>query len=445
MRALFLPSYLGGGYGHIGRCQALAEELTARGWETGFALNGPHAGKLEGAGKIFLLEQPASAGKRKPGEAAFTVISGLSYQLLRDGLDHPGAIRAALREQLGVIGRFRPDVLVADSWPLAGILARLTGLPLAQITRLSVYPACASVIWWQPPPESLVQPDPRPLFNPLLESWGLPAIDQAEGLLRGDLYLVPSLPALEPIPAPLAETYYVGPLVRRSTRDKIEGERRPGEGRKLVYVTTGGGAENVGGVAFYRAMLEALAGLPVQAVVSTGNRVAPQELPPPPARVQVVAWVDGPRMVSQADLVVYSGGYGTSMENLLAGTPGLVIPFHSEQESNGRRLEAAGAARVLLPAQTGAITRWHTWNGRRFSTIHYPQSQLDAGMLREAIGCALDDPQLAEGARRLQAQARQYQGAVQAASLVESLVGRQGKSSGGWGKLGAWQKFRLRH
>jgi len=37
-RALFFPSYRGGGLGHMGHCLALAEELARRGWEVAFVL-----------------------------------------------------------------------------------------------------------------------------------------------------------------------------------------------------------------------------------------------------------------------------------------------------------------------------------------------------------------------------------------------------------------------
>ena len=444
MRVLFFPSYLGGGYGHIGRCQSLAEELANRGWEASFALGGPHADRLQATGKVFRLQEPA-VPRSKPTPAAYTVISGMNYQLLRDGLHSPAAIRRALREQLGVVKRFRPDVLVADSWPLASVLKGMTGLPLVQITRASIYPVAPTLIWWQPVPAELVPPDPRPVFNPLLRAWGLPPIQRAEDLLSGDRYLVPSLPALDPIPGPLPETYYIGPLVRAKpaveTLTEVPSERQ----QKRIYVTTGGGAENVGGETFYRVLLEALAGLPVQAVVSTGNRLNPRSLPPAPPNVQLVAWADGPQLARQSDLVVFSGGYGTSMDLVLAGTPGLVIPFHSEQESNGRRLEAARAAQVLLPAQSEAVVSWHTWGGKRFSTMHYPNFDLDVPRLREAIGCALEDGRLKEGAMRLQQQAGQTRGALQAADLVEELVAKGVPSQSNWQRLPWRQKFLLRH
>jgi spore coat polysaccharide biosynthesis predicted glycosyltransferase SpsG len=46
MKLLFLPNYLGGGFGHIGRCLALAEKARERNFQCAFFLNGPHIEKI---------------------------------------------------------------------------------------------------------------------------------------------------------------------------------------------------------------------------------------------------------------------------------------------------------------------------------------------------------------------------------------------------------------
>jgi hypothetical protein len=59
-------------------------------------------------------------------------------------------------------------------------------------------PGKGRIIWWEDPPTGIVSPDIHPVFDKLLRKWGLPGIDRAEELLRGDLYLVPNIPELEP-------------------------------------------------------------------------------------------------------------------------------------------------------------------------------------------------------------------------------------------------------
>ena len=46
--------------------------------------------------------------------------------------------------------------------------------------------------------------------------------------------------------------------------------------------------------------------------------------------------------------MIYHGGFGSTMEILRAGKPSIVIPSHTEQEGNGRRLEQVGVSKTLL-------------------------------------------------------------------------------------------------
>ncbi len=453
-QVLLLPSYLGGGFGHIGRCLALAAELSRRsppgekhGWQIAFALAGPHVEQVRRAGyRVYRLRRPYQPRPEVKEGPAFTIFSDMNYQLVRDGLHRRRIVRACVAEQLRVIRHFRPDVLVADTWPLAGILAYLTGLPLAQIIKSVVHPASPHLIWWQSPPAELVPPDLRPVFNPLLEAWGLPPITRAEDLLTGDLYLIPSLPELDPLPPDLPDTHYVGPLVRpggdaEAAPDWLEAFDPT---RPLAYVTIGGGAGPVGGRRFYEVLIEALGDTDLQVIASTSAKLAPDALPLPPPNIRLEPWVPGPAVIARSDLVVFHGGYGTTMEIVQAGVPGLVIPFHSEQESNARRLEAAGAARVLVPSQVDAVPVWHRWPGGRFCTLVRPESDLTPTRLRAAILDVLADEAYWANAKRLQKATERYQGASQAADLVEELLeSKPATPSRGWDRLRWWQKLPL--
>jgi UDP:flavonoid glycosyltransferase YjiC (YdhE family) len=53
------------------------------------------------------------------------------------------------------------------------------------------------------------------------------------------------------------------------------------------------------------------------------------------------------RLLWHADVVVHHGGAGCVMTAIAAGVPQLALPFGAEQESIARRVEAAGAGRVV--------------------------------------------------------------------------------------------------
>jgi UDP:flavonoid glycosyltransferase YjiC (YdhE family) len=122
----------------------------------------------------------------------------------------------------------------------------------------------------------------------------------------------------------------------------------------------------------------------------------------------------------------------------------LVIPFHSEQESNARRLAAAGAARVYLPVRDGASLVWHHWHGGSFSTLAYPRLDLSADGLETAILEAVADSELKANAGRLQREAARYLGPPAAVRLTEELtVAGSQANANGWKQLSWWQKLRL--
>jgi UDP:flavonoid glycosyltransferase YjiC (YdhE family) len=439
MRVIFFPSYQGGGFGHIGRCLAVAQASRTRGAEVLFALDGPHRERLAADWPVIPLTQPPY--RPATSSPTFTVVSGFAYQLLRDGLTSAAAVRAAVREGLDVIARTRPDVLVGDAAPLVGLLGHLTGVPVVQIVRAGLHPAGPGLIWWSAPPAALIPPDPRPLFNPLLARWRFPPLQRAEDLLTGTWTLIPSLPELDPLPPHLPRTTWVGPLVRDAVAElppELAAWLADGAG---VYVTLGGGA--VGGLEGYRALLAAANALPFRTLIATGTRLAPDDLPAPGPQVRLEAWVPGPQVIARSRLVVFAGGYGTSMEAAAAGTPGLVIPFHSEQESNARRLAALGLARLLLPYRGAPVIERRRWGGE-FTTLTYPAWGLSAAALGEAITSAWEDAALHTAAADFATNlaAAPCGGAAQAAAVVAQVAAEP--SGRALDQLDWWQRLRLR-
>jgi len=427
-RAFFFPSYLGSGFGHVGRCLALAGELSARGWEVAFALSGPHLARVHAAGyPVYEPKKPFRPRAETREGPAFTIFSDMNFQLVRDGFHHPRVVRATVKEGLRFVERFKPDVLVGDTWPLTSVLGRLTGLPVVQIIKSVVHPARPNLIWWEPPPPGLLSPDPRPVFNPVLRRWGLPEIARAEDLLTGDLLLVPSIPELDPLPPDLPDTYYVGALV---ASDGASAQEPPwfadlDVSRPLLYVTIGGGAGPVGSRCFFTLVAEAFADTVWQVIVSTSAKFSPADLPVPPPNVRFESWVPGLAVIARSDVVMFHGGYGTTMECVRCGVPSVVIPFHSEQESNGRRLEASGAGLVLLPSSSPPQAVPGRWGGGKFVTLIRRASDLTALQLRQAVEEVWTHESYRQNAERLRDKLAHYGGPAQAAELIEILVAQR--------------------
>ncbi len=151
--------------------------------------------------------------------------------------------------------------------------------------------------------------------------------------LRAAPYLSRFPASLDPSPFPDTRRYREAAAARRATRS-------------LVYATFGSVAAGLG-FDPYRALLDAVDGLDVQVLLTTGDDL---ELGPGPENVRVERWVPQAEALAHASLVVCHGGSGTVLGTLAADLPLVIMPLFADQFANARTLANAGAARVVDPA-----------------------------------------------------------------------------------------------
>lgn len=120
--------------------------------------------------------------------------------------------------------------------------------------------------------------------------------------------------------------------------------------KPLVYLTLG-----TGGVfaqpTLFLSMIEAVAELPVQAIVSTGPSLAADALGEVPDNIEIVGWVPQAELLSRVDLAVHHGGSGTTFAAMARGLPQLLLPQGADQFTNAQILTTAGAGRQILPGE----------------------------------------------------------------------------------------------
>ncbi len=432
MRALFFPSYRGSGFGHIGRCLALAEALARQGWDVAFFLGPPHADRVAKDGwTVFRPPTPPppsplrrlvkTALARLQPTFTYLFFSDLNFQVVRDGFHTPQAVQQEVAWELDVVHQFRPDVLIGDVWLPTSIVGRLTGLPVVQIVRSATHPAGPQLVWWRAVPPVVHPPEIASVFNPALAQWGLPPIRRAENLLDGDLILIPSIPELDPLPTGAERSHYVGPLIRSAASGQVEPEWMTTlpEDRPIIYVTVGGGSDAVRGLDLLPFWEKVFAGADWEVVISTGGKPVPRRQY---HNMHVFSWLPGAAMVARADVVLFHGGYGTMMETIRAGVPSVVLPFHTEQEGNGRRLEQNGAAQVLAPVDDDLIPLETRWGGGQFTALACRQWWLQPHQVRTVVAAALSDPRYQTNARRLSHAQTAYEGASLASKMITELA-----------------------
>ncbi len=94
---------------------------------------------------------------------------------------------------------------------------------------------------------------------------------------------------------------------------------------------------------------DALAQLPVDALVTLGPNVAAEEISVR-GGVELRTFVPHDQVLSSVDLIITHAGLGTVMAGAGAGVPLLCMPMGRDQPRNARRVGELGLGRVLSPA-----------------------------------------------------------------------------------------------
>jgi UDP:flavonoid glycosyltransferase YjiC (YdhE family) len=238
-------------------------------------------------------------------------------------------------------------------------------------------------------------------INAARASFGLPPVGSLlEVLTHGTFTLYPDDPAMIALDGAPSQHRFIGPVL---WQPELEGElgSRAEEAdaravleskRPLIYVTLG----SSGSVALLPQVIEALAGLPVVAIVATAGRVA---LPSLPENVIARRFVRGGDLAGRAALVISNGGSTTGYQALARGTPVLGLPSNFDQHLATEVIDRAGAG-LSLKARLA-----------------------DARLVRAAIERALGDVELRRAAQRVAASFAEHDSAAGFRAFVDERCG----------------------
>ena len=192
-----------------------------------------------------------------------------------------------------------------------------------------------------------------PTLNAVRNDLGLPPLrhlvdqhDSAEALLLATSRAFDFAPATLP-----RGVRYVGPQLGEPTwAAPWVSPFAPDDRRPLVLVSFSTTFQDHAGVV--QRVLDALADLPVKAVVTLGGSLRHDELRAP-ANVAVVESAPHHDVMREAALVVTHGGHGTVMKALVHRRPMLIVPHGRDQNDNAVRVTERGAG-LALPRDADA-------------------------------------------------------------------------------------------
>jgi len=338
MRVLFTSTP---GAGHLGPLVPFATAVRRAGHEALVAAPISAQARVERAGLPFISFadppehelEPLWARVREIGpEAANDLVLSELFGRVR--------ARAALPGIELAIDAWRPDVVVRETCEFAGAVAAETrGLPHA---RVGIGLAQT---------EALALGVAAPQLDELRRSAGLDSDPGAERLAAAP-YLTLTPPSLEAPGAPgpaRALRFHAAPPPLRAVPDP--------RAAPLVYMSFGSVAPTMGFFpGLYRAVIDAVADLPIRLLVTVGEAADPAELGPLPAGVRVERWIPQADVFTQAAATIGHGGFGTTHGALLAAVPQVVMPLFADQPFNARRIGELGAG-LVAEAQDPASVR----------------------------------------------------------------------------------------
>jgi UDP:flavonoid glycosyltransferase YjiC (YdhE family) len=290
----------------------------------------------------------------------------------------------------------RPDLLLVDGALTFGLVAAVrTGLPTAALWH-SLY--------------GLVAGGPfRALFDSRLsdinqhaEELGLEAFSSFQTLLEtANRVLVFSYAPFDLASGCVApHVKYVGPLRPVPAPGALWHRVDPNLPLVVVALSTSG----QGQVPLLQRLCDALAGLPVEALVTTGPAVDPSRLSTA-GNTRAVVFLPHDVVLPTADLLITHAGHGTVMAGTRHGVPMLCVPMGRDQPMLAARVEELGLG-VALPLDTTTEA------------------------LAAAIRRTLEDPALSERTHRFATVLTGHPGLDDAIGIVEGLLeGEKGTTS----------------
>ena len=222
---------------------------------------------------------------------------------------------------------------------------------------------------------------------------------------RLPLYLVANIPELDYNRRDLPPSvHYLGPCLWHPPEEPGTAawlETIAG-GRPWVHVTEG--TSHYQEPFLLEAAATGLAGLPLEAILTTGGKRDPAAVVAAPApNVHITRWLSHGELLPRCAVVVTTGGAATVMSALAAGVPLVVVPTTWDKPDNARRVVEAGAGIRLAP------------------------KRCTPDVLRDAVKEVLHDPTYAARARQLAKALAEAPGPDGAVELLENVV--RGKAS----------------
>ncbi|MFD4459351.1 glycosyltransferase [Nocardia sp. NPDC058480] len=183
---------------------------------------------------------------------------------------------------------------------------------------------------------------------------GLPAIERLADIHDAcALALVAAPKEFEPDVPDAANVVRIGPVLDAPALSREIEEVEIGDGSKPLVLVALSTSEQ-GQAELLQRCVDAVAQMPVRAIVTTGAAIDPATVRAG-ADTQVVRYVPHAEILPSASLVITHAGLGTTMAALGRGVPLLCTPMGRDQFFNAEQVQTLGAGLMLMPDASSAV------------------------------------------------------------------------------------------
>ena len=401
MKFLLIPG--NNSLSHIGKCAALASELSARGHTVLTAVSGKYVDflRLIGLPHAVLPDIQESDDGSLPSLAWFR-----SHRRLV----------ACIQSEVELIESFRPDRVIGVFRFTLKVSAALLGVPYDAVACGCMMPDVTEILGYEVGEAGAAD---QALFlknffryagkrmGMAMQSLGLAPLWDMRDFLIGDRTFLWDYPQFMPLPK-MADRHHIGPIFWTRWPD-LSGapETFPEKTRPLALVSLG---TRQACRPVVLKIVHCLIKSGFNVLVACGGHPALMHILPGESHLRCWRFAPVGELLRQAQLLVCHGGQMTIFEALMQQVPVLVVPFHPEQAHNGLCVERIKCGRRLLPptAFKGDL--------QAYADTFAGQSDADIIQTIEQIVC---DQSIAEGLRQAQNVLRSYDAPVMMADFLE--------------------------